>query len=460
MRGKRVGLLGWATVVSMALLVGIAPRALAQDQGIVPTGEYREGLVLGSWKLYPKIFVGAVWDNNIDQQASGTPETSRTSARAVPYISGFYDGGIHKTSVYGVIDARFFDATNLSATTGLAHRYEAMRDLIFNFNFNYTRQTDLFTNALNFNNGAIGPNISGTPETNIPIILNPFGITPSVNPSAYNQYTGGASVLKTFDNAFVSLAGTAFHIQFDRTTELPIGSPFSTSLDGTSYWVTGRVGYNVTPQFYVFAEPSGVFQRFNNSTFDTNGYRVVGGVGSADPQSLFRGEIFGGYQAQHQLNSSDIIVDANGVPLIINGSGIPAGIPSDTNSAIYGGRLAYYPTRYWTFVAQVDQTLGISTTLSPTLPAGVPLRATNAILQANYNLSRWWWVGARAGYTQSKFFGFDRVDNGWMAGASFNYEVWRNLLLTLDYQYWTVDSDAVLSDFTRTVYTAGLTYRY
>src|SRR5262249_49514280 len=217
---------------------------------------------------------------------------------------------------------------------------------------------------------------------------------------------------------------------------------------------------NVTPQLYVFAEPSAIFQRFNNSAFDTNGYRAVGGVGSADPQSLFRGEIFGGYQAQHQLNSLDTVVDANGVPLIINGVGAPAGIPSDIHSTIYGGRLAYYPTRYWTFVAQVDQTLGISTTLSPTLPAGVPLRATNAILQANYNLSRWWWIGARAGYTQSKFFGFDRVDNGWMAGGSFNYELWRNLLLTLGYQYLAVRSDAVLSDFTRSVYTAGLTYRY
>jgi Putative beta-barrel porin 2 len=460
MRGKRAKLLGWATVVSMALLVGIAPPSLAQDQGIVPTGEYIEPVAVGAWKLYPKIFVGAVWDTNIDQDPNGILRTSRTSARAVPYLGGFYDGGIHKTFVYGVVDARFFDADTLSATTGLTHRYEAMRDLIFNFSVNYTRQTDIFTNALNFNNGAIGPNISGTPETNIPTILNPFGVTPSVNPSAYNQYTGGASVLKTFDNAFVSVAGTVFHIAFDHIGSLPIGSPFSTSLDGTSYWVTGRVGYNVTPQVYVFAEPSGIFQRFNNSTFDTNGYRVVGGVGSADPQSLFRGEIFGGYQAQEQIHDSGVLVDANGVPLIVNGSGVPSGIPSDTNSATYGGRLAYYPTRYWTFVAQVDQTLGISTTLSPTLPAGIPLRATNAILQTNYNISRWWWVGARVGYTQSKFFGFDRVDNGWMAGASFNYEVWRNLSLTLDYQYSTVHSDAVLSDFTRNVYSAGLTYKY
>jgi Putative beta-barrel porin 2 len=457
MRGKRAEL--GAAFVTMALLVGVAPPSRAQE--IAPTGQYQEGLVLGSWKLYPSLFVGALWDTNIDQQASGTPTTSRTSARAVPYLSGFYDGGIHKTSVYGVVDARFFDATNLSATTGLTHRYEAMRDLSFNFTVNYTRQTDIFTNALNFNNRAIGPNISGSPETNVPIILNPFGTTPTVNPSAYNQYTGGASVLKTFeDGGFVSLAGTAFHIQFDHTTNLPFGNPFSTSFDGTSYWVTGRAGYNVTPQLYVFVEPSGIFQRFNNSTFDTNGYRVIGGVGSADPQSLFRGEIYGGYQAQDQVRGSGALVDANGVPLIVNGLSVPSGIPSNTHSTIFGGRLAYYPTRYWTLVAQVDETLGVSTTLSPTLPAGIPLLATNAILQTNYNISRWWWVGARVGYTRSKFFGFDQVDNGWMAGASFNYEVWRNLSLTLDYQYSTVHSDAVLSDFTRNVYTAGLTYSY
>ena len=47
-----------------------------------------------------------------------------------------------------------------------------------------------------------------------------------------------------------------------------------------------------------------------------------------------------------------------------------------------------------------------------------------------------------------------------MAGASFNYEIWRNLALTLDYQYSTVHSNVAFSDFTRNQYTAGLTYRY
>jgi len=442
----------------MAALVGIVPRSLAQE--IAPTGQYsEEGLELSGWKLYPKAFVGAVWDTNVDQQASGTTRTSSVSARAVPYLAAFYDGGIHKTSVYGVVDARFFDETNLSATTGLTHRYEAMRDLVITGYVNYTRQTDLFTSALNFNNNAIGPTISV--ESSIPIILNPFGATPTVNGSVYNQYTGGGSVTKNFDNtSSVALAATVFHIAFDNTGNLPLGSPFQTSLDGTSYCVTGRIAGNVTPLVYVFAESSGIFQRFNNSSFDTNGYRVIGGIGGADPSSLIRGEIYGGYQAQELVNGSGILLDANGIPIAVNGVGILSAIPTNTSSDIIGGRLYYYPTRYWTVVAAVDATLTVSTTVSPTTPAGIPLLATSAILQTNYNFSQWWSVGARVGYTRSQFFGFDRLDSGWMAGASFNYEIWRNLLLTLDYQYSTVHSDAVLADFTRNVYSAGLTYKY
>src|SRR5947209_13156393 len=212
MRGKRAELFGWATIVSMVLLVGIVPRSLAQE--IAPTGQYQEGLMLGAWTLYPKAYVGAVWDSNINQQPSGTAQTSGTEVRAVPYLVGVYDGGIHRSTVYGVADARFFNATTVSATAGLTHRYEVMRDLVVSGFANYTRQTDLFTSALNFNNGAIGPTIS--PESNIPIVLNPFGTTPTVNPSAYNQYTGGASVAKNFDNVgFVTLAGTVYHIAFD-----------------------------------------------------------------------------------------------------------------------------------------------------------------------------------------------------------------------------------------------------
>jgi hypothetical protein len=261
---------------------------------------------------------------------------------------------------------------------------------------------------------------------------------------AYNQFTGATSVRKDVEQAFTTLSATVFHIAFDRSSNSSVSSPFDTSHDGTSVWVTGRLGYNVTPKVFVFAESSGIFQRFNNSLFDTNGYRVVGGVGSNDPESFFRGEIFGGYQAQYQLQQ-----DATS-----------SGIPTTLTSPIFGGRVYYYPTRYWTFMAQADESLGMTTLLSSTIPQGTPSRVINSILQTNYALSRIWSVGARLGYTRSEFFGIDRLDESWMAGASFNYEIWRNLLLTLDYQHIIGQSNAALSDFRRDVYTAGLTYKY
>ena len=83
-----------------------------------------------------------------------------------------------------------------------------MQDLIFNFYGNYTRQIDIFNSALQFNNSAIGP--PATPNVNIPIILNPFGTTPGVNPIAYNQFTCGADVTKTFNQAQCDPKGNRF----------------------------------------------------------------------------------------------------------------------------------------------------------------------------------------------------------------------------------------------------------
>ena len=111
-----------------------------------------------------------------------------------------------------------------------------MQDLIFDFYANYTRQTDIFNSALQFNNNAIGP--PATPNVSLPVILNPFGTTPGVNPIAYNQFTAAASVTKTFDQAFVTLRGTAFDIVYDQSDNVP--SPFQTSHDGRQFLAFGK----------------------------------------------------------------------------------------------------------------------------------------------------------------------------------------------------------------------------
>jgi len=427
----------------MVVAVGSHGASFAQEMS--PSGQYREqGLPVAGWLLYPSIFVGATYDTNPNQTA--TDHNNNVGLRVAPRLTGTYDGGVQKSTFYGVVDARFFSADTVAATAGFTHLWQAQQDLLFNFFGNYTRQTDIFRSALQFNNGAIGP--PATPNVNIPIILNPFGTTPGANPIAYNQFTAGAQATKIFNQAFVTLSATGYGILYDHSDSIPLGSPFQTSHDGASYWLTARVGYNFTPQFYAFAQGDGIFQRFQNSLFNTNGYRVIGGIGSNDPKSLFRGEVYGGYWAQNQ--------DQDNV--------FGFGIPTDANSAVFGGRLSYFPTRYWAIIAQVDQTLGMSTTLAPNIPAGIPSKTTTAILQSTYGIARDWSVGVRGGYTWGQFISFGQLNtHGWMAGASFNYEVWRNLMLTLDYQYTSTESNTVLAPFTEFTdnrYTAGLTYKY
>jgi uncharacterized protein (PEP-CTERM system associated) len=102
----------------------------------------------------------------------------------------------------------------------------------------------------------------------------------------------------------------------------------------------------------------------------------------------------------------------------------------------------------------------VSAQLAPNIPQGVPTLVTTAILETTYGLSQQWSLGARVGYTRANYLDLGRTDTGWMAGASFNYEIWRNLLLTLDYQYSTLNSNTSFNQFGRNVVSAGVTYKY
>src|SRR5262249_50549534 len=323
----RTGSSGWLIAVSMALTMGTAAPSFAQQntssggqgqttspgsQGnapsggpeISPTGEYQAGLSIGAWMLYPELFVGAVWDSNSNQASSnqaaqtatGSSPDSGTSLAVSPRLvattsdGGSGGGGLHSSTLFGVGHFQFFSANTVTADAGFLHTYKPTEDLSLNLNLLYARQTDLFTSALNFNNNAIA--LHGGPAIPSPTIINPFGTTPSINPVAYNQYTAGGSVSKTWDTWFTTLSGTAFRIQYDHANNIP--APFNTSQDATAFWLDGRVGWHFVPSLYVFGDVAGIWQRYTNSIFNTNGYRVTGGLGTDDPGSLIRGEVYGG----------------------------------------------------------------------------------------------------------------------------------------------------------------------
>jgi hypothetical protein len=403
----------------------VAPP-VAVDRGdpfLRPSREY-SALPFGSWLLYPTLFAGAVFDDNIRQ--SEVLRSSSAGARLVPSILAERNDGIHKTSLYGMADVRLYtdhaasNADALAVRTGVIERYQPFPDLIFNLQGDYTRQRDLFS--------SFGIDNSVT-------TLNPtaIGLMPVANPLSYNQLAAAGSVQKNFDRAFVSVGGSIVGIRYDTRPDLAAPSP-----DGNTYTGTGRAGFWFTPFLYAYAEGAVDQRRFSDDRFNSSGYRTVGGIGS-DRIGLFRGEVYGGYQSERHDS-------------LFLGT---------TDGSVFGGRIYYYPLRELTLSAALDQSLGVSL-LASAIPGilGASTRSTTALLKATYALAREWTASTRFGFIHTEYVAAIRKDDAWTAGATFTYSVWQNFGITLDYQYVQLDSNVPLQGFTRNVVTLGATYKY
>jgi hypothetical protein len=130
------------------------------------------------------------------------------------------------------------------------------------------------------------------------------------------------------------------------------------------------------------------------------------------------------------------------------------------SSTVFGTKLSYFPTRYWTVKAVVDQTLGVSTVATPTSPLGTAMRVTQGVIETNYALWKQASVSARAGYNRADYVNSPRLDNAWLTGATVNYTVWQNLGVTFDYQYSKLQSNVVLSSYSDNRFTVGGSYKY
>ena len=87
---------------------------------ISPTGEYKEGVAVGPWMLYPSIFVGGVYNSNFNQAATAANTDSGWSLRVAPrLIATSTDGAIHSTTLYGVGDFQFFNGNTVSCRRGM-----------------------------------------------------------------------------------------------------------------------------------------------------------------------------------------------------------------------------------------------------------------------------------------------------------------------------------------------------
>jgi hypothetical protein len=386
-----------------------------------PTREY-QALPLGGWMLYPSLFVGGLYDSNPSQSAG--KGSGSFGGRIVPSLLAEATDGINKSTFYGTLDGRAYTADaataydTISARTGFIQQYRPTADWAASAQGDFTRQRDLFSTF-------------GVDNSVTTLNTTAVGLSPTINPITYNQYSGTASVQRTFGEMFFNLAGSAVDIVYDNA------GPGAPSPDGTTYTGVGRAGLWFTPALYLYTEGSLDRRNYSTSQFNSSGYRAVGGIGS-DQIGLFKGELFGGYQAEQY----------DFAPL------------GSVASSVFGGSVYYYPLPELTIRASVNQSLGVS--LLSQLPGtlGTSTKADTALLQATYSLAKEWNVSARFGYIRTSYTDVSRIDNAWTAGATISYSVWQNLGITLDYQYVQLASTAPLQSFTRNVVTLGLTYKY
>lgn len=407
------------TLTAPAITVPDRPDPFAQ-----PSRDY-SAMVVGDWLVYPTVFAGALFDTNPSQSSSGAK--SSAGGRLVPSLLAETTNGISKTTLYGMADAQLYtnqsngNSDTVAARAGFIENYELMPDLIFNGQGDFTRQRDVFSTL------GIDHSVSA--------LQNPTGIglAPVNNPLTYNQYSGVATLQKNFDRAFVTLGGSVVALQYDHSPSA--GAPSPNSVDTTQ---TVRGGFWITPMFYGYTEGSVDQRNYSTGNLNSTGYRVVGGLGS-DQIGLFRGEVYGGYQAENY----DLAA--------IGTVGSPA----------FGARLYYYPLPDLTLSGSVDQSLGVSfLATAPGVPTGSATRVVTSLGQATYAPMPEWSASGRFGFVHTDYVSTPRNDDAWTVGATFNYSVWRNFGVTLDYQHIDLASNVPLQGFTRDVVTLGLTYKY
>jgi hypothetical protein len=421
-----------ADPTNLAQVGGIGGGSVTIEQPPVATGREdvfqkpearaEDALIWGGWLIYPSGFAGAIYDTN---PAQANVARGSAGLRVAPAILAENDNDLFKTKLYGDLDGRFYlknipgFGTVLSARAGATETYSPFRDLIINGQADFTRQTDLFSTL-------------GTEQSVVPLNTTGIGLAPTANPQSYDQYSVGATVQKNFAQAFVTLAGSAVDISYDKTAGAVAPSP-----DGQTYTGTLKGGYWIVPVLYGYIEGSLDSRDYATSTLSSTGYRVVGGVGT-DQIGLLKGEVYAGYQ-QESYRSAAL---------------------GTAGGDVFGLRGYYYPLPELTVNVSIDESIGVSLlSATPTSP-GTSTKVSTYLLNANYALAREWSANGRAGYITTDYIGNPRRDDSWTVGGTVTYNLLRNIGLTADYQHLKLSSNAAGQGFTRDVVTLGATYRY
>lgn len=368
------------------------------------------------WLIYGNVSVGGAYDSNVFASPN---QQAVYGTRFQPSIVAARNTGIQRTLVYGVGDVRYYPSQSrtdiLGTTVGVAHVWEIQRDFIFRSQLEVTRgqQNSSLVSAVN-GSGAI-----------------------YTDPIKYTSLFGSTSIEKSFGRFFTAIGGSVTGTVYVDTKD-SLGNVIDEHFqNGTRSTLNGRVGYNISPIVYAFVEPSVNWGQFQATNLNSNGYQVVGGLGTSRI-SLFNGEIYAGTLTEH---FSDPLT-----PTLTRG--------------IYGGRVSWYPTRFVTVTGSLDQTLGTSDFSSSVFQSGSATKVNASKLLANWSIRRDVTLEGSLEFRKYEYLSSPRLDDLSIFGFKATYMLTERLGATLDFSHAILTSNVSGVAYNRNFVSLGATSKF
>lgn len=266
------------------------------------------------------------------------------------------------------------------------------------------------------------------------------GTSDSINtsftrPLSYDQFDAAGAINQRYGRLWTSVGAAGAFVRFGS------GSIAGTQVaqdyrNGAIATVPFRVGYVVAPLTSVFVEASGNSRDFHVHSFDSQGYRFVGGaLFEPGPGSRIKGEIFGGYMVQAYSGFGFQTVST-----FTYGSSLAFLLMPNLTATLEGRRDAREAS------LSGGTALGIVGDGVSVVESVVAGRMDYAILP---NLI----IGGGVAYIEDEYLGAGRTDRAVSPLASLKYYPNRWLSLGFDYRYLNFDSSgAGVLGYYRNVY--------
>jgi hypothetical protein len=379
---------------------------------------------LADWLLYGGLGWGLACDYNLN--SSPTNPQRACGPQFTPSIVAAHNTGIQRTLLYAVGDIRYYPSLKqvqvVDTTAGLVHVWEIQRDLIFRVQAEGMR---------NQGYSGFAANLAPT---------NVFLTTPV----KYNQGYASTSLQKEFGSFFTAVGGS-----FKRTTYEDIQDNLGNTIDeqfrnGTVTTLNTRFGYHISPIIYTYVEPTMNWQRYAAPTLNSEGYRVVAGLGSGRI-SLFNGEMYAGFASQR---FEDPTIGTTTIPIV-------------------GGRLSWFPTRFLTYTFTADRTFGTTDFLANGLVPGGPINTgigllpgavtttTTANLGGTWDFSRYLGFSASVGDQRIDYLNSSRRDDLLTLVGGVLFKIRPGLGIQVNYTHQNLFSNFPGAPFTRDFISAG-----